>query len=147
MVNDRIIKVRRELAKAELDAIFISQAENRRYLSQFTGSAGFLLISMESAILATDFRYVEQAKGQAPDFEVVSIKGDTSRWFPELIREFEMERLGFEANDLSFFEADDLSLAAHQKLTGTQGEEQIQLVPTEGLVESIRAVKEEDIKE
>ncbi|NOQ43842.1 MAG: Xaa-Pro dipeptidase, partial [Dehalococcoidia bacterium] len=44
-----------------LDAILISRGENLRYLSGFTGSAGFLLISETNSILATDFRYIEQA--------------------------------------------------------------------------------------
>ena len=38
-----------------LDAILISSPENRRYMSGFTGSAGWLLISRDDATLATDF--------------------------------------------------------------------------------------------
>ena len=39
-----------------LDAILISRGENLRYLSGFTGSAGFLLISEAKSILDTDLR-------------------------------------------------------------------------------------------
>ncbi|MCL0075885.1 aminopeptidase P family N-terminal domain-containing protein, partial [Dehalococcoidia bacterium] len=73
----RLEEVRRRLG--EMDVILISQATNRRYLSGFTGSAGFLFISRKDAVLAVDFRYVEQARAQSPDFEVVKIKGE----FPE----------------------------------------------------------------
>ena len=53
----RLEKLRGILAEKGLDAILISQPENRRYLSGFTGSAGWLLISAERSVLATDFRY------------------------------------------------------------------------------------------
>jgi len=43
--NSRLQKLRRRLAENEIDAILISQPENRHYLSGFDGSAGFLLIT------------------------------------------------------------------------------------------------------
>ncbi len=73
-MSHRLEKLRQSLVESELDAILISQGENRRYLSGFTGSAGFLLISQKSAILATDFRYVEQSKSQAPVFFIAQIE-------------------------------------------------------------------------
>ena len=121
-----------------LDAFLISQGENRRYLSGFTGSAGFLLISQQSAILATDFRYVEQAKRQAPGFEPFLTKGDPPRWLPDLLSSLEVKRVGVEANDLSF--------ATYRKLVAAKGEKS-QIVPTEEIVESLRAVKEDEERE
>ncbi len=132
-MNDRLEKLRRKIASEGLDAILISQGENRRYLSGFTGSAGFLLISEKSAILATDFRYIEQAKNQAPDFDIARIEGEMQKWFPELISSIEAKRIGFEANGLSF--------ATHHQLMTAAGEKE--LVPTEGFVESLRALKDD----
>ena len=60
-INNRLQKLRQKLAEKELDGIFISEPENRYYLSGFNGSAGFLLITAKDTILATDFRYIEQA--------------------------------------------------------------------------------------
>ncbi|MGB2800229.1 MAG: Xaa-Pro peptidase family protein [Dehalococcoidia bacterium] len=132
-MNDRLEKLRRKIASEGLDAILISQGENRRYLSGFTGSAGFLLISEKSAILATDFRYIEQAKNQAPDFDIARIEGEIQNWFPQLISSVEAKRIGFEANGLSF--------ATHHQLVAAAGEKG--LVPTEGFVESLRAIKDD----
>jgi Xaa-Pro aminopeptidase len=133
---NRLAKLRRRLAERELPAILISQADNRRYLSGFVGSAGHLLISQQRAILATDFRYTEQARKQAPDFEVIEIKGEMERWLPELLGELKPGKLGFEAGDITF--------AAHQKLKEATGkiDPPPEMVPTQGLVESLRAVKE-----
>jgi Xaa-Pro aminopeptidase len=132
----RLEKLRHKLAEAEFEAILISQGENRRYLSGFTGSAGFLLISEKRAILATDFRYVEQAQSQAPDFEISRTEGELQNWFLELASSLGVKSIGFEANDLSF--------STFQKLVGMKGGESLEFVPTEEIVESLRAIKDEE---
>ncbi len=133
---NRLEKLRRGLAERELGAILISQAANRRYLSGFVGTAGHLLISPHRAVLATDFRYTEQARDQAAGFEVVEIKGDVGHWLPGLLPELTPNRLGFEAGDVTF--------AAYRRMEEAAGKigPRPELVPTEGLVESLRAVKE-----
>ena len=81
----RLTGLRRLLREQELDAILISQPENRRYLSGFTGSAGWLIITAEQALLATDFRYFEQVGRQAPAFELAKIETRFSDLLPELL--------------------------------------------------------------
>ena len=72
-MKSRIDRLREVLKQENVDAILISSPENRRYLSGFSGSAGYLVISAEDAILATDFRYIEQAGRQSPEFEIAAI--------------------------------------------------------------------------
>ena len=137
-MTDRLDKLRSQLAAKGLDSLIISQAENRRYLSGFAGSAGFLLISQQRAILATDFRYVEQAQAQAPGFEVVKIQGEIAKWFPRLVSDLDAQKLGFEGKAISFSTYKELADA----LSGIKNK--ISLVPTDGTVESHRAVKDKD---
>jgi Xaa-Pro aminopeptidase len=134
----RIQQLRERIQERELDGILVSQAENRRYLSGLSTSAGSLIISPEKALFAADFRYAEQASIECPDFEVVQIKGEISEWLPGLLPELGIKKLGFEANVISF--------AAHSKLSKALDRDKkgFQLVPTEGLVESLRAVKDEE---
>ncbi|MEK7872584.1 MAG: aminopeptidase P family N-terminal domain-containing protein, partial [Chloroflexota bacterium] len=75
MTAERLRRLREKLSEKELDAVFITAPENRRYLSGFTGSAGHLLVSARRAMLATDFRYWEQAARQSPAFELVKVLG------------------------------------------------------------------------
>ena len=132
-MTDRLERIRQQLDTNGLDAVFVSQAENRRYLSGFTGSAGYLFITRKSAILATDFRYIEQARGQAPEFYIFLTQGTTSKWFGELVLPSDIKKVGFDAGDITF--------ATYQSLTADiLGKE---LVPTEGLVESMRTVKDD----
>lgn len=133
---NRLERLRSQLAQNGLDAIFISQSENRRYLSGFTGSAGFLLISQDRAILATDFRYVEQARAEAPAFEIVRMQGAPSEWFPTIVSGLDIQKLGFEGREVSLCTYKELAGAVSGMGRG------ISLVPTEGLVESLRALKD-----
>ena len=136
-VNQRLQKLRHKLIEEELDSILISQPENFRYLSGFDGSTGTLLISQDNAILATDFRYLEQAKLQAPDFEVIRIRGEArERALLELASDIGSKILGFEANNLCF--------AEYHRLSEEVKKLKLQLIPTERFVESLRIVKEEE---
>lgn len=137
-VDNRLHKLRQKLAKHEIDAILISQPDNRYYLSGFDGSAGFLLITTQKTILATDFRYLEQAGTQAPDYEVFRITNNITDWFPALIGDLSIRKLGFESGDVTF--------AVHHQLRDALNRKQIptKLAPVNGLVESLRAVKEPD---
>ncbi|MFC1982654.1 M24 family metallopeptidase [Chloroflexota bacterium] len=135
-INGRLQKLRQKLAEKEIDTIFISQPENRYYLSGFDGSAGFLLITEQKAILATDFRYIEQVKIQAPDYEIFQITDDVTGWLPELVVGSKLGKLGFEAGHITFAMYRQLS----DIIKGTQPS--LKLVPLDGLVESLRAIKE-----
>jgi Xaa-Pro aminopeptidase len=132
---ERLRKLRKLIAEKGLDALLISQPENLRYLCGFTGS-GWLLISQRNAILALDFLYVEQAKGESPDFEIVQIKQDLHYWLPSLVFDLGWHKFGFEANLISY--------DGYQKLSEAITSKQInlELVPTTGIVEQLRSIKE-----
>ena len=130
----RLTKLREALAAEGLDAILITQPENRRYLSGFTGSAGMLLISADEAIIATDFRYYEQVEKQAPDFCLAKITDKFKALLPELVQQVGAKRVGFESTHLT--------VDQHQQWQEVA--EGFELVPTKELVERIRAIKDED---
>jgi Xaa-Pro aminopeptidase len=132
----RLAMLQRSLTEKGLDAFLSSQPENRRYLSGFTGSAGWLLISGQSAVLATDFRYVEQAKAESPGFDVIQTKRELRDWFPDVVSGLGCRKLGFEADFVSYEGHHKLSEALASKNVG------VQLVPTTGTVERLRSLKE-----
>ncbi len=134
--NDRLIRLRARFAASEIDAMLVSRAENRRYLSGFHGSAGFLLITAAKAVLATDFRYTEQALAQAPDFEILRIANNLADWFPGLVADLGVKSLGFEEDDVTYH--------CYRQLTDTLGKKSsaARLIPLDGLVEQLRLVKE-----
>jgi Xaa-Pro aminopeptidase len=81
-------------------------------------------------VFFTDFRYVEQAREQVPGFE----RPDASRDLLEDVAKRLLGRVGFED--------DKLSVAAHRKLA-EKAPDGVELVAAGGLVERLRAVKDE----
>lgn len=130
---ERLQRMRASIVEKGLDALLVSQLDNVRYLSGFTGSSAWLLISDNDAILATDFRYVEQAKGEAPAYHVFQTKRELRDWFPGLITELGCRKLGFEAGSVTF--------DSHSRLSESMKSD-LELVPTTGLVEDLRSVKD-----
>lgn len=137
-MNKRIERLREKLVEKDLDGMFISQPDNRYYLSGFDGSAGYLLITQQDTLLATDFRYLEQVKMQAPNYTLFRITGGISEWFPELSGDRGIKTLGFESGDVTH--AMYRLLTEALKTAGSP----IRLIPIEGVVESLRMVKDTD---
>jgi Xaa-Pro aminopeptidase len=125
------------IAEKDIDALLVSQRENCRYLSGFTGE-GHLLVSDKQAILATDFRYIEQAKRESQDFEIIEVKGEIHDWLPELAYNSGWHKLAFAANHIS--------VASYHQLNETIKTKQLnlELIRTTGLVEGLRSIKEAD---
>ena len=135
----KLQKLREQFDEEELDAILISTPENRRYMSGFTGSAGWLLVTRDNATLATDFRYVEQAGNQAPDFTVLRTQRGLG-WFPEWTAEHGVKRIGFESQDVTV-SVHEAFLKAIEEAENSNNPE---LVPTKGIVENLRVYKDAD---
>lgn len=139
MTADRLAKLRERLREQELDGLLVSHPQNRRYLSSFTGSAGYLLITEKAALIATDFRYFEQAGKQAPGFQLVPITSVAiDSWLPALLVGLGGKKIGFEADHLSYANHRQFSEALRDLPEGDRPA----LVPAQGLVQELRAVKE-----
>lgn len=85
------------LHREKIDAAFIQKDENCRYISGFTGSESYLLLTGDANYLITDARYVEQAKKETYPFTVIDYKGKLSDALSELIQKHHIKDLGIEA--------------------------------------------------
>ena len=134
-VISRINKLRKLFIEKGIDGLMVSQPENRYYLSGFVGSDGYLFITERKIILAVDFRYVEEGKNTAPEFEIFQISGQLD-WFIQLTEALNIKRLGFEADNVTH------SLYRQFIEIIQQSSSSLQLVPTNGMINSIRSIKE-----
>jgi Xaa-Pro aminopeptidase len=142
----RLARLRELMAENNLDGILITQAENRRYLSGFTGSSGVLVITAERQAIATDFRYYEQVQAQCPEWELIQVSHDFVTQMLDVLRDLGLGGLsvGFEASHVAVDQLQrwEQALKAHIRLTNTtQMVEGMRMAKDEGELQAIgRAV-------
>jgi Xaa-Pro aminopeptidase len=124
---DRLVELLRE---RELDSLLVTNLVNVRYLTGFTGTNAACIVTPDERLFFTDFRYVEQAREQVPDFERLQAGRDMLADVAKRLR----GRTGFDD--------EDVSVSAHAKLE-EKAPEGVELVRAGGLVEELRAVKDE----
>ena len=124
--TDRLVEL---LRARELDSLLVTNLVNLRYLTGFTGTNGAALVTPDERLFFTDFRYVEQARAQVPEYERVEAGRDMLGDLSDRLR----GRAGFDD--------EHLSVAAHRKLS-ERLPDGVELVPAGGLVEELRAVKD-----
>jgi len=135
----RVERVGAELRERELDALLVSAPVSLRYLLSFTGDHGVALLEAEGSRsggphrFLTDFRYQTQAAAQVPaEVEREIVAGN--------LLEAAAASLAPPGGRLAFEEA-SLSYADHARLR-EKLPAQWELVPSAGMIERLRAVKD-----
>ena len=135
--RDRIAAAARAAEAAGAPALLITNLANVLYLSGFGGTAGRLLVARGRLYFMTDFRYSRSVAGLVSAWpsgsQVVEIKGGYDATLERVVRDVAGGRLGFEAAHVSVSQHADWS----RRL------EHVALVPTERIVEALRAVKDD----
>lgn len=99
---EKIERLRSAFDGAGIDGIVLTNEHSRRYMANFTGTAGVVLISKERAQFITDFRYVEQASKQAVGYEIVQHSGLILDEVAKQVKELGIQKLGFEQDTLTY---------------------------------------------
>ncbi|MER3475258.1 MAG: Xaa-Pro dipeptidase [Armatimonadota bacterium] len=130
----RVERLRTRIDERSVESLLITSRPNVRYLSGFTGSAGSLLVGKEFAVLLTDKRYTLRARSEAPGFEVVVPENPDDDVLKTQMESRGLRKIGFEANHITV-----KTLEGWQEKYGELG---IEWVPTNGVVEELRMVKD-----
>ncbi len=133
-MTDHLTALRQELSRADTpyEGLFVTKAENRAYLSGFTGSFGMLVVTATEAIIFTDGRYVAQAETQAPGWKVVRLQRPFEQSIIPELKRLGLAKLGFEGETMSFNEFRHWS----EKIKETEW------IPTSGVVARLRQRKD-----
>ncbi len=134
-IDARTARLQKRLKEEDLDAFITFSPANRRYLTGFDGSFGFVLLGAAGArTFFTDWRYDEQAAAQAPSFEVVRLQKNKDLLTPlaAKLAELGVKRLGFESDHVTPAWLAD----------ATAGVSGVEWVPLRRFVEGLRAVKD-----
>ncbi len=129
----KLHRIRKRLDELRLDGLLLTSKANIRYVSGFRGDSASILITENRAFFFTNFLYIQQARKEVT---ASSIKVTAASSIAELLKKRKLRRLGFEQNHLSFSGYKTLKW----KIGGAS------LVPTDGIVEELRAVKSKEEK-
>ncbi len=138
----RMAEFRRRLAEAGLDAYWLVEPANVRYLCGFTGEDSTLVVTADHAALISDSRYAEQAELEAEADEVISRKQPMAEEAGALLKAHAAGRVGVSGRHVR--QADFTALgeaAAPVELTARKHgiAEQMRVCKDAGEVEAIRA--------
>jgi Xaa-Pro aminopeptidase len=148
-MSDRLTRLREKMAEHNLDGfvvgapaedIFHTLAANRRYLSGFTGSMGWLLVTTDAAFIAVDFRYFEQAERESPHFTLYKAVGGMEKWFAALVSEANLsgKRIGFESSDLTV----STFQAMKKSIESIAAPDRPKLLAAPAIVQELRVIKD-----
>ena len=126
----RVARIGEALQKKRLDGFLVTDMHNVRYLTGFTGSSGFALITKKECILVTDFRYKEQSEKETRGWDIIIEKGSRIDLFRDLCKKTGIKKLGFESS---------VSYEFYTKLLYKR----VRLISGGGLIESIRETKDD----
>lgn len=131
----RISALQAKLKEENIDAMLIASEENRRYLSGFTGTFGYVLLSQREGWFLTDSRYILQAKEQVKELKVGLLEHfDLPLALKQIMDTRELATLAVEANRIT--------LDFYQGLCKQFGRKAV--LPTTGWVENLRMIKSEE---
>ena len=145
LVTGRLPRLRAALGELGAEAMVVSNLSNLRYLTGFSGSAGVLLVANGGAVngdavLVTDGRYRIQAAEQLEASGVADVvalqvgRNDVQREIMQsVLARWRPARLALEAESISW---------AGQRRWAQLAPE-VELVPSSGLVEELRQVKDD----
>lgn len=129
---DKIEQIRKCFTEFDIDGLLITSPHNRRYATNFTGTAGIALITNDAAYFITDFRYTGQAEDQAKGYEVIQHSGSIIEKLAEKTKKHGIEKLGFEQDFVTYSEWKKYEEGL-----------QLELIPVSELVEKQRMIKTE----
>ncbi|MDO4680430.1 MAG: aminopeptidase P family protein [Aerococcus sp.] len=136
-MEKRVEALRRAMEEEGIGAYYVTNPYNCRYLSGFTGSEGWLVVTLTAAYLITDFRYQEQAGIESPDFTLMLYGRDKEYQtriavVDAIVKEHQVQHLGYEEEQMTVAEYDDLENATDALL-----------MPESGMIELLRETKDE----
>jgi len=132
-IKQRIKTIRRQLNKKNINCLIVTKPANITYITGFSGSDSWAVITPKNVYLLTDSRYIEQAQNQCPHCRIIQSGGPiieaTARLFKKLKS---VQAAAVE---------DSVSVAAFKTLKKNLGG---RLKTAANIIESVRRTKNDD---
>ncbi|WP_297492726.1 Xaa-Pro peptidase family protein [Persephonella sp.] len=139
----KVEEVIKKIKEKNLDSFFVSSRANVFYLSHFSSSNAFILLTQTEKFFITDSRYYEAAKEVLKNWNVIQL-GEKNKnqidHLREILNEYGGEKVGFEE--------DRTTIAFYKKLVNKEGSKteslKCQLVGFSGFFDQFRVSKTEE---
>ena len=127
-------KLRRLLKKAGADALLVTNFTNVTYLTGFSGDDSYLLIGKDVDVIISDGRYTIQIEEECEDLEAYIRSGGEGMFkaIEKNVGSIKAKKLGIEGRSMT--------VSLHDNLE--KGLNKVAVIPTNGLVEQLREVKD-----
>ena len=133
MLNN-IARIQRALRQAHLDAILLTNENDRRFATGFPSSDGTVIVTVHQAFFITDSRYIEAARAALAGIAQVllcSHEAPMRTLVQGILREANVQLLGGEEQTTSYAE-----FTAYEQLLG------LKLQPAQSILRTLRASKQ-----
>ncbi len=130
----RINKLFAKLNQENLDGLIVSSSANISYLTKHASRESYFLVSEKANIYFTDSRYTEEAKDNLRNLaEIKKTNGSVFKIIAHTCLDLGLRRIGFEERCLAYGEYKKIKEELKKKAA---------LIPTYGLIEELRQIKE-----
>jgi Xaa-Pro aminopeptidase len=127
--SSRLTKLMEYIKRKRVDSFLVTDINNVRYLTGFSGSSGLILITRKETFFVTDFRYKEQAEKEVKGWDIIIGKGDVIKTIKGLSKKTAIKKLGFESS---------MAYEVFRRLSNMG----LSLNAFEGLIERLREIKD-----
>ena len=96
-----------------LESLFLNNVQNIRYISGYTGTDSYILISPKGKWFITDYRYTEQAKNECVEFEVIERNRQTTtlgQCVNQILKDNNIKNIGFERDHINYGMLEDIKM-------------------------------------
>jgi Xaa-Pro aminopeptidase len=148
LIGERIARVRAFMEQVPVDGLLVTHQPNIRYLTNFAGSSGAVLLTGDRLWLITDSRYVTVVEALfaspsgPPGALLAQVKHSYDEEIVRLAGKLGIARLGFEADHLTFGRHGWIADRIKPLATSSKRSRSLQLIPTQKLIERLRLVKD-----
>jgi Xaa-Pro aminopeptidase len=129
-------RLRKAFKKAGVDALLVTDFTNVTYLTGFTGDDSYLLVRQDGELLLSDPRYTTQLGEECPGVDLL-IRPPGVTMLQAVMRAARAAKIGRLG-----IEGDSMTVSFRDKLAAKLPK--VEVVPTSGLVEQLRLIKDKE---
>ena len=134
-MNKRVLSALKNIEREKLEALLLSNPVNISYLTGFRPAEGYLLISSKGLVYFTNFIYAREAR----KLKIWKVDVSQSNIFSSIVKKvhsLNIKSVGFEEKNISYLE--------YKKIKELFLKKHIRFVPSYGIVERMRSVKDKN---